>query len=187
MISSLLSDEGVGLVVSLTPESLVVMSDNYTSHGTQSSAHPFAEQLTKHGIPESMWHYLSGHGVGTLVEKLEILFTEFSVDRVCASMPVQGNGQVIGILHGGASAALAETLGSMAAAIHGGELAVPVGVDLNITHHKAGRKGHVHAVCTPVHLGRKITTHEIIITNDEGERVATARITNMLLPIESQK
>ncbi|HBV10869.1 MULTISPECIES: hotdog fold thioesterase [Glutamicibacter] len=161
------------------------MSDNYTSHAEQSSAHPFAAQLTKHGVPATMWPALHGHGVGTLVEKLDIHFTEFSVERVSATMPVAGNTQVVGILHGGASAALAETLGSMAAALHGAGKANPVGVDLNITHHKAGRAGLVTGVCTPIHLGRRITTHEIIISNDEGHRVATARITNMLLPIES--
>ena len=139
MISSLLSDEAVGLVVSLTPESLVAMSDNFTSQPTQSSAHPFAAQLSRHGIPETMWPHLRQNGVGELVEKLDIVFTEFETHRVAATMPVAGNTQVYGILHGGASAALAETLGSMAAALHGAGRANPVGVDLNITHHKPGR------------------------------------------------
>lgn len=184
MISRVLSDVGVGLVVSLTPESLVGMSDNFTSRTAQSSAHPFAQQLAAHGVPESMWPFLSRHGVGTLVEKLGIVFTEFSVDRLCATMPVEGNTQVMGILHGGASAALAETLGSFAAALHGAGKANPVGVDLNITHHRAGRAGLVSAACTPLHLGRRSTTHEIVISDADGKRVATARITNMLLPIE---
>lgn len=184
MIRSFLSDVNVVLVVSLTPESLVAMSDNFTSHDEQSSAHPFAQQLTRHGVPQAMWPFLQGHGVGTLVEKLDIHFTEFGADRVCATMPVAGNAQVVGILHGGASAALAETLGSMAAALHARGKANPVGVDLNVTHHKAARQGLVSAVCTPLHLGRRITTHEIVITNEAGQRVATARITNMLLPIE---
>ncbi|MEG2422862.1 hotdog fold thioesterase, partial [Glutamicibacter sp.] len=61
----------------------------------------------------------------------------------------------------------------------------PVGVDLNITHHKAGRTGLVTGVCTPVHLGRSSTCHEIVISNEQGQRVATARITNMLLPVEN--
>lgn len=184
MISSLLSDVGVGLVVSLTPESLVPMSDNFTSQPTQSSAHPFAGQLARHGIPEAMWPQLRQNGVGELVEKLEIVFTEFTAQQVSATMPVAGNTQVYGILHGGASAALAETLGSMAAALHGAGTANPVGVDLNITHHKAGRTGLVTGVCTPVHLGRRSTCHEIVISNEDGQRVATARITNMLLPAQ---
>ncbi|MGO2594827.1 MAG: hotdog fold thioesterase [Glutamicibacter arilaitensis] len=160
------------------------MSDNFTSQPTQSSAHPFAEQLSHHGIPETMWPYLHLNGVGELVEKLEIIFTEFDPQRVTATMPVAGNTQVYGILHGGASAALAETLGSMAAALHGAGRANPVGVDLNITHHKAGRSGLATAVCTPIHLGRSSTCHEIVISNELGQRVATSRITNMLLPVE---
>ncbi|MFJ5105644.1 MULTISPECIES: hotdog fold thioesterase [unclassified Glutamicibacter] len=161
------------------------MSDNFTSRTTQSSAHPFDAQLARHGIPESMWPYLLHNGVGELVEKLEIIFTGFEPQRVAATMPVAGNTQVYGILHGGASAALAETLGSMAAALHGAGRANPVGVDLNITHHKAGRTGLVTGVCTPVHLGRSSTCHEIVISNEQGQRVATARITNMLLPVEN--
>lgn len=132
-----------------------------------------------------MWHALTSNGLGTLVEKLEIIFTTFERDRVVATMPVAGNTQVYGILHGGASAALAETLGSMAAALHGAGRANPVGVDLNITHHKSACSGLVTAVCTPLHLGQRSTTHEIVISNDAGQRVATARITNMMLPLES--
>ncbi|SCB90651.1 uncharacterized domain 1-containing protein [Arthrobacter sp. NIO-1057] len=181
-----MSDEGVGLVVSLTPESLVAMNDNFTTQPTQSSAHPFADQLTRHGIPQSVWPYLTQNGVGELVEKLQIVFTQFSAQRLVATMPVAGNTQVYGILHGGASAALAETLGSMAAALHAAGTAQPVGVDLNITHHKAGRSGLVTGVCTPIHLGARSTCHEIIITNDADQRLATARITNMLLPVREQ-
>ncbi len=161
------------------------MNDNFTTQPTQDSAHPFAQQLTRHGLPHSAWSFLRSNGVGELVEKLEIVFTEFTVDRITATMPVAGNTQVYGILHGGASAALAETLGSMAAALHGAGKTQPVGVDLNITHHKAGRTGLVTAVCTPVHLGRRSTSHEIVISNEDGARIATARITNMMLPVEN--
>ncbi|WP_347037376.1 PaaI family thioesterase [Glutamicibacter halophytocola] len=131
------------------------MNENFTPQPTQSSAHPFADQLARHGVPESIWPYLTHNGVGELVEKLQIVFTEFSPQRLSATMPVAGNTQVYGILHGGASAALAETLGSMAAAPHGAGTSQPVGVDLNITHHKAGRSGVVTAQCTPVHLGAR--------------------------------
>ncbi|MFB0835541.1 hotdog fold thioesterase [Arthrobacter halodurans] len=121
------------------------------------------------------------HGVGTLVEKLGIVFTELTADRVVATMPVEGNQQVAGILHGGASVALAETLGSFAAAVHAGAAKRPVGVDISATHHRPGLSGLVTGVCTPIHLGRTITTHEIVITNEDGKRVCTSRITNMLL------
>jgi uncharacterized protein (TIGR00369 family) len=95
-------------------------------------------------------------------------------------MPVAGNTQIAGILHGGASAALAETLGSFAASLHAGEGRHAVGVDLNATHHRAAAHGIVRGTCTAVHLGRTVTTHEIVIADEDGRRVCTARITNLL-------
>lgn len=170
------------------------MSDNFTHHnavqpemsGTfaevaTDTGHPFAGQLAAHGVPEAMWPMLASHGVGTLVEKLGIVFTQLSTERVSATMPVEGNQQVAGILHGGASVALAETLGSFAAAIHGGGRKRPVGVDISATHHRAGVTGLVTGVCTPIHLGRTLTTHEIVILDEQGRRICTSRITNMLL------
>jgi uncharacterized protein (TIGR00369 family) len=144
-------------------------------------ANPFEAQLAAHGVPPDMRARFAAHGVGTLVEKLGIVFTEMGAQRVVATMPVEGNQQVAGILHGGASVALAETLGSFAAALHGGDARMPVGVDISATHHRPGISGLVTGVCTPLHLGRTITTHEIVVTNAEGKRVCTSRITNMLL------
>lgn len=182
------------LVDSLTGASLVGMGNKFTqdnaaaieTSGTfaANGAHPvnpFARQLFEHGVPEAMWPMLASHGVGTLVEKLGIHFTEITRDRVVATMPVEGNQQVAGILHGGASVALAETLGSFAAAVHGKGEKKPVGVDISATHHRAGVTGLVTGVCTPIHLGRTLTTHEIIISDDAGRRLCTSRITNMLL------
>ncbi|MDO5742886.1 MAG: hotdog fold thioesterase [Micrococcaceae bacterium] len=128
-----------------------------------------------------MWPMLSAHGVGPLVEKLGIVFSEITRERVIATMPVEGNQQVAGILHGGASVALAETLGSFAAAVHGEGTKKPVGVDISATHHRAGIAGLVTGVCTPIHLGRTLTTHEIVISDEQGRRLCTSRITNMLL------
>ncbi|GER23436.1 thioesterase [Zafaria cholistanensis] len=167
------------------------MTDNFTrtaglpKHAAGAAGpdagHPFRGQLVAHGIPEEMHGRFAAHGVGTLVEKLGIVFREITVERVVATMPVEGNQQVAGILHGGASAALAETLGSVAAAAYGGEDRRPVGVDLNVTHHRPGLSGLVTGTCMPIHLGRTLTTHEIVITGEDGRRVCTARITNMLL------
>lgn len=182
------------LVDSLTGASLVGMGNKFTqdnaatveTSGTFAAngahpANPFARQLSEHGVPEAMWPMLASHGVGTLVEKLGIHFTEMTRDRVVATMPVEGNQQVAGILHGGASVALAETLGSFAAAVHGKGEKKPVGVDISATHHRAGVTGLVTGVCTPIHLGRTLTTHEIVISDDAGRRLCTSRITNMLL------
>lgn len=146
-----------------------------------SASHPFADQLRSAGVPEAVWPFLRSHGVGTLSTKLGIVFQELTAQRVVATMPVEGNQQVVGLLHGGASAALAETLGSFAAALHAEGKRNPVGVDLNITHHRAGISGLVRGVCTPLHLGRTSTSHQIEIFDEAGKRLATARITNQLL------
>jgi uncharacterized protein (TIGR00369 family) len=95
-------------------------------------------------------------------------------------MPVAGNTQVAGVLHGGASAALAETLGSFAATLHAGPGRIAMGVDLNATHHRPASSGIVRGVCTALQLGRNVTSHEVVISDPEGRRVCTARITNLL-------
>ncbi|MGZ4610532.1 MAG: PaaI family thioesterase, partial [Actinomycetes bacterium] len=89
-----------------------------------------------------------GSGAGTLMERMEIELLEATPDRMVGRMPVAGNTQPYGLLHGGASAVLAETLGSVGAALHGGPERIAVGVDLNITHHRAVRSGFVTGVAT---------------------------------------
>jgi 1,4-dihydroxy-2-naphthoyl-CoA hydrolase len=121
---------------------------------------------------------------GALAERLGITIREVSAERVVGTMPVEGNTQPLGLLHGGASAALAETLGSYGAVMHGTTVGRPlaVGVDLNATHHKGLRAGTVTGVATPVHRGGTITTYEIVITVEMGDRVCTARLTCLLRP-----
>ncbi|MFC0526173.1 PaaI family thioesterase [Phytohabitans kaempferiae] len=119
---------------------------------------------------------------GALAERLGITVVEASPERVVGTMPVEGNTQPMGLLHGGASAVLAETLGSFGAVTHGSTIGRPfaVGVDLNATHHKAVRAGTVTGVATPVHCGGTIATYEIVITDESGARVCTARLTCLL-------
>ncbi|HEY2555822.1 MAG TPA: hotdog fold thioesterase, partial [Diaminobutyricibacter sp.] len=93
----------------------------------------------------------------------------------------EGNRQGFGLLHGGASAAFAEALGSWAAVLHAGPGRTAVGVDLNATHHRAVKSGTVTGVATAIRLGRKIASHEIVVTDEDGKRVCTARITNLIL------
>ena len=114
---------------------------------------------------------------GPLAEMMGIVITEARPERVAASMPVEGNTQPFGLLHGGASGVLAETVGSIAANLHAGSAAIGVGVDLHCIHHRSAREGAVHAVAEPVSLGRTLTTHRITITDDEGRLVATATLT----------
>jgi uncharacterized protein (TIGR00369 family) len=119
--------------------------------------------------------------LGELDVKLGIVILEQSPERIVATMPVEGNRQGFGLLHGGASAAFAEALGSWAAVLHAGPGRTAVGVDLNATHHRAVRSGTVTGVATAIRLGRKVASHEIVVTDEEGRRVCTARITNLIL------
>lgn len=119
---------------------------------------------------------------GALDEKMGIVVLEQSAERVVATMPVEGNTQSLGLLHGGASAAFAEALGSWAAMIHASSLGkVCVGVDINATHHRSARAGTVTGTATAISLGRTMASHEIVITDEAGERLCTARITNLLI------
>jgi len=121
-------------------------------------------------------------GMGKLNEKLGVELTEITAERVVATMPVDGNTQPYGLLHGGASVALAETLGSLGSAIHAYPDAVPVGVDINATHHRAATAGTVTGVATAIHLGRTMASYEVVITDERGKRVCTSRITCALVP-----
>lgn len=119
------------------------------------------------------------HG-GELGEAMGIEFVERSPQRVVARMPVEGNRQPLGLLHGGASCVLAETLGSVGAMLHAGEGRSAVGVDINATHHRAATEGYVTGVATAIRLGRSVASYEVIITDDQDRRVCTARLTALL-------
>lgn len=121
-------------------------------------------------------------GMGALNEKMGVEVTELSVERLVATMPVEGNTQPYGLLHGGASVVLAETLGSMGAGLHSMKLGkIPVGVDINATHHRAATSGIVTGTATAIHLGRTSAAYEIVITDERGKRVCTSRITCALI------
>lgn len=117
---------------------------------------------------------------GALGIRMGIEIREAAAERVVGTMPVEGNTQPYGLLHGGASAVLAETLGSVGAMLHGGPSRLAVGVDLNCTHHRGLRSGLVTGVATPVHRGRSTATYEIVITDEQERRVCTARLTCLL-------
>ncbi|MET7638947.1 PaaI family thioesterase [Streptomyces sp. NPDC005438] len=121
---------------------------------------------------------------GHLGERMGLRVLEASPERVVGTLPVEGNTQPYGLLHGGASAVLAETLGSVGAMLHGGPHKVAVGVDLNCTHHRGMRSGLVTGVATPVHRGRTSACYDVAITQEEGKRVCTARLTCALRDAE---
>ena len=120
-------------------------------------------------------------GMGALNEKMGVVITEISPERITATMPVEGNTQPYGLLHGGASVVLAETLGSIGSAMHAFPDKIAVGVDINATHHRSATSGTVTGTATPIHLGRSMTTFEVVVTNEEGRRLCTSRITCALL------
>ena len=120
--------------------------------------------------------------LGDLDKKMGVQIVEESIEKIVATMPVQGNTQSFGLLHGGASLAVGEAVGSWAAVKHASTMGkVAVGVDVSATHHKGAREGTVTITATPIHLGRSLTTHEVLIENNAGERLCTMRITNMVV------
>ena len=120
-------------------------------------------------------------GSGALDSKMGIEIIEASPERLVGIMPVAGNTQPIGLLHGGANVVLAESLGSIGTQLHAGPNRKIVGVDINATHHKSAISGVVTAVATAVSLGKTLCCYEVEITNDKGERTCSARITCLIL------
>ncbi len=125
--------------------------------------------------------WLPGTTRSPLDDKLGIEIVDFDPDRLVATMPVSGNEQPFGLLHGGATCALVETIGSVAAAIGAGQGRQVVGVELNVSYLRAATSGTVTAVCTPVRRGRTLSTFLITVTDDAARPTATARLTCMTL------
>ena len=121
-------------------------------------------------------------GRGALPERMGIVLVEASPERVVGTMPVEGNTQPFGLLHGGASCVLAESLGSVAATLHAREAfgGYALGLEISATHHRSAKSGLVTGVATPLHRGGSVATYEVVITDEAGERVCTARLTCVL-------
>jgi uncharacterized protein (TIGR00369 family) len=116
----------------------------------------------------------------SLMKRMGIEVLEGSPEHVVGRMPVEGNTQPYGLLHGGASVVLAETLGSIGSALHAGASRIAVGLDINATHHRAARSGWVTGTATALSLGNTLACYEVVITDDENRRVCTCRITCLL-------
>lgn len=116
----------------------------------------------------------------SLLERMGIEFVEASADRVVARMPVEGNTQPYGVLHGGASCVLAESIGSTGAGLYAGPERTTVGIEINATHHRPAVSGKVTGVATPLHRGRTLATYQVVITDEDERRVCTARVTCLL-------
>ena len=145
---------------------------------------PMSDQPAPDQAPSSVDAFLAQmpEGMGALNEKMGIEITEISPDRIVATMPVEGNTQPYGLLHGGASVVLAESLGSVGSAIAAAPDRIAVGVDISATHHRSATSGTVTGVATPAHIGRSMATWEVVVSDERGKRVCTARITCALIP-----
>ncbi len=133
-----------------------------------------------HGLDPVLLEILDRTRGGELAVKMGIEFLELSAEYSLARMPVAGNTQVIGLLHGGAHVVLGESLGSIASAIHAGVGRYAVGIEINATHSRSVTSGWVTGTCTALSLGRTLATHEIVMTDEKGNRLSTVRMTNFL-------
>ena len=136
-------------------------------------------------LPEDPHHRavveaLTHLGLGTLPDRMGIELLEVGPQRTVARMPVEGNTQPYGLLHGGASAVLAETIGSIASALHAGPSRIALGLELSCTHHRAVREGSVTGTAVPLVLGRTVASYDIRIVDDQQRPVCTARLTCLL-------
>jgi 1,4-dihydroxy-2-naphthoyl-CoA hydrolase len=125
--------------------------------------------------------------MGELNERLGVVFVEATPERVVATMPVEGNRQPFGLLHGGASVALGETLGSTLAALNCPPERSAVGIEISATHHRSALSGTVTGVARPLNVGRTLVTSEIVVTDDQDRRVCTIRLTCLLREQRTEK
>ena len=153
----------------VTDANLSAMTDTHGAHAPTTA------------LDDAALDALRATTAGTLIERMGITLDDVGPGRVAGSMPVAGNTQPAGLLHGGASVVLAETLGSIAAQVHAGEGRAAVGIEINATHHRGVRSGRVHGVATALHLGRTTASYEIVVVDDQDRRVCTARLTCMVL------
>ena len=120
-------------------------------------------------------------GLGELAEKMGIELIELSADRTVARMPAAGNRQPLGLVNGGAYLVLGETLGSISSNVWASTLGkFAVGIEINGSHSKSCKEGYVTAICEAVSLGGTLAVHEIVCYDDEGQRLSTVRMTNLL-------
>jgi uncharacterized protein (TIGR00369 family) len=123
---------------------------------------------------------MQSRGLGPLADKMGIELLELSAERAVATMPVEGNTQPLGVLHGGAHVVLGESLGSFAANVWAHPDKVAVGIEVNASHSRSATSGIVTAVCSAINLGKSLAVHEIVISDEAGRRLSTVRITNYL-------
>jgi uncharacterized protein (TIGR00369 family) len=143
------------------------MAEDRAAPGTAGDSERTHEQLAG----------LGGSLDGTLIQRIGIDILEASPDRVVARMPVDGNRQPLGLLHGGATASLCETVGSVGASLAAAPERTAVGIELNVNHLRAVTQGHITATGTPLHSGRSVAVWDVRVEDDDGRLVAVGRLT----------
>mgnify|MGYP000154892164 CR=1 FL=1 len=131
-------------------------------------------------INEEFVKFYKERGSGALDQKMGIKILEAEQGRLVGTMPVEGNTQPLGVLHGGAHVVLGESLGSFAANVWAHPDKVAVGIEVNASHSRSATSGIVTAVCSAINLGKSLAVHEIVISDEAGRRLSTVRITNYL-------
>ncbi|WP_394214663.1 hotdog fold thioesterase [Brachybacterium vulturis] len=145
--------------------------------GGAPTAPPVSDELREHFTPLLQ---------GTLLERCGIELLTLDAGGGTATMPVPGNTQPAGLLHGGATIALAESIASFAAllqarAVHG-DGAHAVGTSVSALHHRSARSGRVLASCEPLHLGRQVANYLVDVHDDQGRLLSTVTVATQLLP-----
>ena len=135
--------------------------------------------------PEEVLAHIQAADRGGLGERMGMQWLETSPERVVARIPVAGNTQPFGLLHGGASAVLAESVGSVLANLNAGQGRFAVGIELSCSHHRSAREGWVTAAATPITVGRTLVTSHILVSDDQGRPVCTARLTCYLRDVDA--
>ncbi len=131
-------------------------------------------------MSDEVAYWVNKRGVGELADSMGIKILELSAESGIATMPAEGNRQPLGIVHGGAYVVLAETLGSMCAYVAAGEGRHAVGIEINASHTRSCTSGLITATAKAVNIGKNLTTHEVVVTDENGTRLSTVRITNFL-------
>lgn len=150
---------------------------------TADEPHRWAEELTAAGVPTRLWPLFEDHGVGALIPRLGVVFDELTAQRTVAHMPVSPNTQPAGLLHGGATAALIETVASFAANVGAPQGHRAVGTELNVSHVRPGIHSPVRAVATEVRAGRTQAVHQVEVMDARGKLISIGRVTNAYVPV----
>lgn len=162
------------------------MSEKNLADSAPNISHPPSHLPSAQPDPSIEGGFVGAHWPGSLMERMGMEVLEHSASSTVITMPVEGNRQSAGILHGGANAALIESVASFSAQIHAREIFGPqagfaVGIEISVSHLRSVESGMVTARSRAIHLGNSQTVHIVDITDSEGHVIASGRVTNRIL------